>query len=78
LNGNPGSRGLSCPVQLNVFLGLGIKFLLAARGTEKIFLPFKFAGELCRLFIDSHLADRINCHVFYLSYLPSLLLVYMF
>lgn len=67
---NPGSRGWITPVDSNVFLRIGIKFLFAAWGTEIIFPAFIIAGELCRFFIDGHLADRINCHVFYLSYLP--------
>jgi hypothetical protein len=70
LGWNSGSRRFSCPVQLNVFLGFGIKFLFTARGTEIIFLSFIFAGELCCFLINGHLADRINCHAFYLSYLP--------
>ena len=48
---------------LNYISGVGIEFLLAARGTEIIFLPFILAGELCSLFIDGHLTDRINCHI---------------
>ncbi len=48
-----------------------IEFLLTARCTEIIFLPFVFADELCSLLIDGHLTDRIDCHFLqYLSHLP--------
>src|SRR5208337_5624359 len=54
----------------HVLRGIGIEFFLAARGAEIIFLPFVLARELCRLLINGHFADRVDCH-FFITYDPS-------
>lgn len=72
-----GSHG-NGPIHLQVFLWIGIKFLFTARGTEIVFFAFILTGKLRRFFINGHLADRVNCHLFTSGISLSLLLVYMF
>jgi len=51
-------------------LRIGVELLLAPRGTEVVLLSLVIAGEFCRLFVNRHLADRIDCHIIPLQFLP--------
>ena len=54
-----------------IFCRVRIKLLLAARGAEIVHLSLVIAGEFCRLFVNRHLADRIDCHRVPPQVLPS-------
>ena len=54
-----------------IFSRVGIKLLLAARGAEIVLFSLVIAGEFCCLFVNRHLADRIDCHNIPPQVLPS-------
>jgi len=55
-----------------------IKLLLAAGGAEVVLLALVVTGELRRLFINDHLADRVNRQILHLMFFLVLPEVYTF